>query len=62
MYSVWWSVSGLHVQMCSRPDLASSSLEPWEAAAAELKETTVRLHKYSFCRVQLRACMERDIH
>jgi len=43
--------------------LASSSLEElWEEAAAELKETTARLHKGSFCRVQLRACTKGDIY
>lgn len=32
---------------CAESHLASSRLEPWEEAAAELNETTARLHKWS---------------
>lgn len=47
---------------CTGGHLASSSLESWEEAAAELKETSARLHKFSFCRVQLRACTKGDMY
>lgn len=47
---------------CDEGFLASSGLEPWEEAAAELKETTARLHKCSFHRVQLRACRKGGMH
>lgn len=47
---------------CDEGFLAFSSLEPWEEAAAELKETTARLHKCSLHRVQLRALRKGGMH